>query len=61
MMSLKYYFRHSSFLRKYSADIFFNDFDTPNVLNNDRSAIMSRIEYFEKNVQRIVHFLMHFI
>ena len=44
MMSLKYYFNYNSFIRKIIARIFFNDYDVSNVFNNDRSAIMFRID-----------------
>ena len=35
IMSLKYYFRHNSFVKTNLADIFFNDYDILNVRNND--------------------------
>ena len=52
MMSLKYYFSYNSFRRKYIAEIFFNDFGITNVLDDDRSAIMSRIDYIERHESR---------
>ena len=52
MMSLKYYFRYNSFIRKSIAEIFFNDYDITNVLDNDMPAIMSRVDYVEKNESR---------
>ena len=48
-MSLKYYFSCNSFIRKNIAEIFFNDYDITTVFDNDRFAIMSRIDYVERN------------
>ena len=44
LMSSKYYFSHKSFIRKNIAEIFLNDYDVTNVFDNDKSAIMSRID-----------------
>ena len=52
MSSLKYYFRYKDFIRKNIAEIFFTDYDITNVFDNDRSAIMSSIDYVERNEQR---------
>ena len=43
MISFKYYSSYKSFLRKNIAEIFTNAFD------NDRSAIMSRDNYIQRN------------
>ena len=52
MMSPKYYFRYNSFIRKNIADIFCNDYDIPNKVDKDWSAIMSMIDYVERNEPR---------
>ena len=52
MMSLKYCFIYNSFIRKNIAEIFLNDYDVTNVFDNDRSAIMSRIDYVDRNDPR---------
>ena len=52
MMSLKYHFSYNSFITKNITQIFVNDYDLTNVFDNDRSAIMSRIDYVEKNEPR---------
>ena len=52
MLSLKYYFCYNSFIRKNVAEIFLNDYDVIDVFDNDRSAIMSRIDYIERNEPR---------
>ena len=44
MLSLKCYFGYNSFIRKNVADIFLKDYDVVDVFDNDRSAIMSRID-----------------
>ena len=51
MMSLKYY---NCFIRENIAEIFVFDND------NDRSEIMSRIDYVERNEPRIDHFYIYF-
>ena len=45
MTSLKYYFRYNSFVRNIVDDIFLIDYDIPNVYDNDRSAVMSSVDY----------------
>ena len=52
MLSLKYYFCYNSFIRKNVAEVFLNDYDVVYVFDNDRSAIMSRIDYIERNEPR---------
>ena len=52
ILSLKYYFCYNSFIRKNVAEVFLNDYDIINVFDNDRSAIMSRIDYVERNEPR---------
>ena len=52
MLSLKYYFCYNSFIRKNVAEIFLNDYDVVDVFDNDRSEIMSRIDYIERNEPR---------
>ena len=51
-MSLEYYFSHKSFMRKNIAEIYLIDYDVTNVFDNNRSAIMSRIDYVEKKEPR---------
>ena len=48
MMSMKHYFSCNSFARKNTAEIFFNYYDVTNLCDNDRSVIMSRIDYVER-------------
>ena len=36
------------FIRKNVAEVFLKDYDVVDVFNNDRSAIMSRIDYVER-------------
>ena len=43
-MSLKYYFSYKTFIRKNIAEIFFNDYGVTNVFDNDRFAIITRID-----------------
>ena len=45
-------FSYNSFVRINIAEIFFNDHDVTNVFGYHRSAIMSRIDYFESNEPR---------
>ena len=52
MLSLKYYFRYNSFIRKNVAEVFSKDYDVDDVFDNDRSAIMSRIDYIERHEPR---------
>ena len=52
MLSLKDYFRYNSFIRKNVTEIFLNDYDVVDMFDNDRSAIMSRIDYIERNEPR---------
>ena len=49
MMSLKCYFIYNSFIRKNTIEINFNVTDA---FDNDRFAIMSRIDYVERNESR---------
>ena len=56
MVSLKYNFSYNSFIRKNIAEIFFNDYDITNVFDNDRSVIISRIDYVNRNKPRISFF-----
>ena len=53
MISLKYYLNYNFFIRKNITEIFFNDFDVTNVFDNYRSAIMSMIDYVERNEPRM--------
>ena len=39
-------------MRKNITKIFFNDYNVTNLFNNDRSAIMYRIDYAERNESR---------
>ena len=39
-------------MKKSIAEIFFNDYVVPNVFDNDRSAIRSRIDFIERNEAR---------
>ena len=48
MMSFKYYFSYNSLIRKNIAEINFNYYDVTNVFDDDRSAIMSRIDCVER-------------
>ena len=52
MLSLTYYFCYNSFIRQYVSEIFLNDYDVVDVFDNDKSAIMSRIDYIERNEPR---------
>ena len=40
---------HILYARKNVAEIFLNDYDVVDVFDNDRWAIMSRIDYIERN------------
>ena len=42
-------FIHNSFISKNIAEIFFNDYDDTNIYDNDRSVMLSRIDYFDRN------------
>ena len=52
MLRLKYYFSYNSLIRKNITEIYVNDYDVTNIFDNDKSAIMFRIEYVEKNEPR---------
>ena len=52
MMGLKYCFSYDSFIRNNVTRIFFDDYNFTNVFDNDRSALMSRIDYVERNEPR---------
>ena len=41
-----------NFIRKNVAEVFLKDYDVFDVFNNDRSAIVSRIDYIERNEPR---------
>ena len=51
-MSLKYYFSYNSVVRKNIAEILFHHYDVTNVYDNDRSALISRMNYHERNELR---------
>ena len=44
-------------IQKNVAETFFNDYDVTNVFDNYRSAIMSRIDYVERNEPHLSFFL----
>ena len=52
MLSFKYYLCYNSFIRKNVAELFLKDYDVVDVFDNDRSAIMSRIDYIERHEPR---------
>ena len=52
MMSLKNYFSYNSSRRKNIAEIFFNNYDFTDVIDNDRSAILSTFDYVQRNEPR---------
>ena len=49
MMSLKYYLSYTSFIRKNTAEIFFNYYDVTNLFDNKKSAMMCTTDYVERN------------
>ena len=58
MMSLKYYFSYNSFRRKNIAEIFFNNYDFTDVIDNDRSAIIPRIDNFGIYFRKLFVFMI---
>ena len=50
LISLKYYFSYNHFISKNITEIFFSDYyDFTNVFDNDRSAIVFKIDNVERN------------